>query len=109
MISIAPVGAYVRRHQRRFIRELQEFIRIPSVSSDPAHAADVRRCARWLARQLAHIGLSGARTIPTKRHPIVYGEWHGAAGRPTVLIYGHYDVQPAGAARATTKDSSSRT
>jgi acetylornithine deacetylase/succinyl-diaminopimelate desuccinylase-like protein len=78
-----------------FIRQLQEFVRIPSVSSDPQRAADLNRCAAWLATQLRHAGLTRVRVLPTKRHPIVFGEWLGAVRKPTVLIYGHYDVQPA--------------
>ena len=84
-----------RGNHARFIRELQEFVRIPSVSSDPRRAGEVRRCAQWLAAQLRHAGLRRVRVLPTARHPIVYAEWLGAPRRPTVLIYGHYDVQPA--------------
>jgi acetylornithine deacetylase/succinyl-diaminopimelate desuccinylase-like protein len=73
---------------------LQDFVRFPSISAQPRHAADVRRCARWLAGHLRRIGLEHARVIPTARHPIVYAEWLHAPGRPTVLVYGHYDVQP---------------
>jgi acetylornithine deacetylase/succinyl-diaminopimelate desuccinylase-like protein len=75
--------------------ELQEFIGIPSVSSDRKCATEVQRCARWLADQLRKAGLMRVRVMPTPRHPIVYGEWLNAGGKPTVLIYGHYDVQPA--------------
>jgi acetylornithine deacetylase/succinyl-diaminopimelate desuccinylase-like protein len=82
-------------HRRRFESELQEFVRIPSVSSSSHHAADVSRCARWLDQNLRRSGLTRVRLLPTARHPIVYGEWLGAPGKPTVLIYGHYDVQPA--------------
>lgn len=80
--------------RRRFVAELKEFVRIPSVSAQPRHAADVRRCAAWLARHLEHVGLEHARVIETPRHPIVYADWLHAPGRPTVLVYGHYDVQP---------------
>jgi len=73
---------------------LQEFVRFPSVSAQPRHAGDVRRCARWLAGQLRRIGLEHVRLITTARHPIVYADWLHAPGRPTVLVYGHYDVQP---------------
>ena len=78
----------------RSITELKQFLRFPSVSSQPGHARDVRRCARWLAEHLRRIGLPDVRVIPTRRHPIVYASWCGAPGRPSVLIYGHYDVQP---------------
>ena len=71
-------------------------IRIPSVSTDPARAGDVRRAAEFVAAELRRIGLAG-RLVETSTggHPLVYGEWLGAAGKPTVLCYGHYDVQPA--------------
>jgi acetylornithine deacetylase/succinyl-diaminopimelate desuccinylase-like protein len=82
-------------HRRRFVAELKEFVRFPSISAQPRHAADLRRCARWLAGHLRRIGLEHARVIPTTRHPIVYADWLRAPGRPTVLVYGHYDVQPA--------------
>jgi acetylornithine deacetylase/succinyl-diaminopimelate desuccinylase-like protein len=78
-----------------FTRELQEFVRIPSVSSDPQRAGDVRRCAVWLAGRVRNAGLKRVRVLPTAKHPIVYAEWLGVPRAPTVLIYGHYDVQPA--------------
>ncbi len=73
-----------------------EFASIPSVSTDPAHAADIERAARWVADgSSAAAGPLAVRTIATCRgHPVVYGEWLGAPGKPTVLVYGHYDVQP---------------
>lgn len=86
---------YARANRRRFLKELKEFIRFPSISSQPRHATDVRRCGEWLARHMKHIGLEQVALIPTHRHPIVYGEWKHAASFPTVLIYGHFDVQPA--------------
>ena len=89
------VTAFVTRNQPRFNGELQAFVRIASVSGDPARRNDVTRCSGWLASQLRRAGLQRVRVVPTKRHPIVYGEWTSATGRPTVLIYGHYDVQPA--------------
>jgi acetylornithine deacetylase/succinyl-diaminopimelate desuccinylase-like protein len=86
--------AYARAHRRRFVTELESFVRIPSVSALPRHAGDVTRCAGWLAAHLRRIGLDHVEVISTPGHPIVYGEWRHAAGRPTLLIYGHYDVQP---------------
>ena len=74
--------------------ELIEFASIPSVSTDPAHAADITAAAEWVARKLEAAGPITVRTIPTARNPIVYGEWLGAPGKPTVVVYGHYDVQP---------------
>ena len=79
----------------KFQRELQEFVRIPSVSSDPKRAHDVQRCAIWLAARLRKAGLTRVRLVHTPGHPVVYGEWLGAPGKPSVLIYGHHDVQPA--------------
>jgi acetylornithine deacetylase/succinyl-diaminopimelate desuccinylase-like protein len=87
--------AYARRHRSRFVAELKEFVRFPSVSNQPRHAPDIQRCASWLAAHLRRIGLEHVRIVPTSRHPIVYATWQHARGRPTVLVYGHYDVQPA--------------
>jgi acetylornithine deacetylase/succinyl-diaminopimelate desuccinylase-like protein len=87
--------AYARAHSGRFVADLKAFIRIPSVSALPRHASDVARCARWLAAHLRGIGLNQVGIISTPGHPIVYGEWRHAAGQPTLLIYGHYDVLPA--------------
>jgi acetylornithine deacetylase/succinyl-diaminopimelate desuccinylase-like protein len=73
-----------------------ELLRIPSLSGDPAYAGDVRRTAEWLAAHLHALGLESARVMPTAGHPVVYAEWLGAGPeKPTVLVYGHYDVVPA--------------
>lgn len=85
---------YARCHRRRFVSELKEFVRFPTVSSQPKLARDIRRCASWLARHLQSIGLEHVQIIPTNVHPIVYATWQHARGRPTILLYGHYDVQP---------------
>jgi acetylornithine deacetylase/succinyl-diaminopimelate desuccinylase-like protein len=87
--------AYARAHRRRFVADLKEFVRIPSVSGQPRHAKDVARCARWLAAHLRRIGLHEVEIVPTRGHPIVFGKSRQASGQPTLLIYGHYDVQPA--------------
>jgi acetylornithine deacetylase/succinyl-diaminopimelate desuccinylase-like protein len=73
---------------------LLELIRIPSVSTDSRHAGDVRRAAEFLVRYLQAAGLSDAALVETERHPVVTASWRGAPGAPTVLVYGHYDVQP---------------
>jgi acetylornithine deacetylase/succinyl-diaminopimelate desuccinylase-like protein len=86
--------AYARRNRPRFVAELKEFVRFPSVSNQPKHARDLRRCAAWLAAHLHRVGLENVQVVPTNRHPIVYATWLHAPGRPTLLIYGHYDVQP---------------
>lgn len=78
----------------RFLSELIDFVRFPSISAQPKHAEDVKKCAAWLASHLRQIGLGNVKIIPTPGHPIVYAEWQHAPGRPTVLVYGHYDVQP---------------
>jgi acetylornithine deacetylase/succinyl-diaminopimelate desuccinylase-like protein len=83
------VGASARIHD-----ELHDFLRIPSVSARSEHAGDVRRAAEWVAAQCTAIGLETAEVIETNGHPIVLAEWRKATGKPTVLIYGHYDVQP---------------
>jgi acetylornithine deacetylase/succinyl-diaminopimelate desuccinylase-like protein len=93
MTALRPLR-YAHANRRRFVAELKEFIRFPSVSSEPKHARDVDRCAGWLARHLRHIGLDPVRLIPTRGNPIVYASWLRAPGRPSLIIYGHYDVVP---------------
>ncbi len=86
--------AYLEDALPRFRSELFEFLRIPSVSADSEHDADTRRAAGWLRERMEEAGLA-AEVVDTARHPVVLGEWRGAGpGAPTVLIYGHYDVQP---------------
>ncbi len=86
--------AYIEAHKQRFLDELLELLRIPSISADPAYAAEVKRCAEKVADFLRAAGADNVEVIPTKGHPIVYGEKIIDPARPTVLIYGHYDVQP---------------
>jgi acetylornithine deacetylase/succinyl-diaminopimelate desuccinylase-like protein len=93
MKALRSLG-YARRHRSRFVEELKHFVRFPSVSNQPKHAYDVRRCAQWLAAHLQWVGLEHVHIVSTRRHPIVYAAWLRATGRPTLLIYGHYDVQP---------------
>ena len=95
MTDIAPVLARLETQHDRILAELVEFAAIPSVSTDPAHLADVHAAAAWVAAKLEAAGPFTVRTIPTPGSSIVYAEWLGAPGAPTVLIYGHYDVQPA--------------
>lgn len=85
---------YIHRQRQRYIDELIEIVRIPSISCSREHQVDVARCAEYLQRKMLAIGLTRAEILPTPGHPVVYGEWLGASGRPTVLVYGHYDVQP---------------
>jgi acetylornithine deacetylase/succinyl-diaminopimelate desuccinylase-like protein len=75
---------------------LIDWLRIPSISTDPAFKGEVVRAAEWLANDMRRIGLENVAVLPTKGHPVVYGDWlHAGADKPTVLVYGHYDVQPA--------------
>src|SRR5690349_7743355 len=90
--------AYARAHGRRFVRELCEFVRFASVSADPRRREDTRRCAEWLAEHLRSIGLGQATVVPTAGNPVVLAERRSGRKAPTVLVYGHYDVQPAGPA-----------
>ncbi len=85
---------YIHRNRDRYIAELKEFLTIPSISNNAENRADMERCAEFLRDQLETIGMQRAAVFPTQGHPIVYGEWLGAPGKPTVLFYGHYDVQP---------------
>jgi acetylornithine deacetylase/succinyl-diaminopimelate desuccinylase-like protein len=88
--------SYSRDNGDRFLQELIELLRIPSLSADPAHAGDVRQAADWLAEHLRQLGAENVAVMETAGHPVVYGEWLGAgADKPTVLVYGHYDVVPA--------------
>lgn len=86
--------AYARGNRARFVEELKEFVSFPSISAQPKHAVDIKRCAAWLAAHMRKIGFRNARMIATEGHPLVYADWLGNPDAPTVLIYGHYDVQP---------------
>jgi acetylornithine deacetylase/succinyl-diaminopimelate desuccinylase-like protein len=85
---------YINVNRDRYLDELKALLAIPSVSALPQHAADVKRCADWCADELRRIGMQNVRLIDTPGNPVVYGDWLGAAGAPTILFYGHYDVQP---------------
>ncbi len=85
---------YIDGNTDRYIRELGDLLAIPSVSTDPGCFPDIKRCSEWLADHMRGIGLLNVQIMPTPGHPVVYAEWLGAPGKPTVLIYGHYDVQP---------------
>ncbi|MCX7937920.1 MAG: dipeptidase, partial [Thermoflexales bacterium] len=92
---LAQALAYLEAHRERFLQELLEFLAIPSVSARPEHARDVHMAALWLTEHLRHIGLR-SEVLRTDGHPVVYAEWRARDPHaPTVLIYGHYDVQPA--------------
>lgn len=85
---------YARQNHPRFLDELKDLLRIPSISTLPEHKADVLRAAMWLAEALKRIGLENVEVIPTAGHPLVYADWLHAPGKPTCLCYAHYDVQP---------------
>jgi acetylornithine deacetylase/succinyl-diaminopimelate desuccinylase-like protein len=85
---------FARENYPRFLDELKALLRIPSISTLPEHDGDCRKTAETLAAELTRIGLEHARLIETQGHPLVYADWLHAAGKPTVLCYGHYDVQP---------------
>jgi acetylornithine deacetylase/succinyl-diaminopimelate desuccinylase-like protein len=86
---------YLKEHKSRFLNEMLDFLSIPSISSLPEHAGDVQRAARWVGDRLRAAGIEGVRILPTGGHPVVYGEWLHAPGKPTILLYGHFDTQPA--------------
>jgi acetylornithine deacetylase/succinyl-diaminopimelate desuccinylase-like protein len=85
---------YARQNHPRFLEELKALLRIPSVSTLPEHKNDCRRAAESLADEFKRIGMENVRLIETEGHPLVYADWLHAAGKPTALCYGHYDVQP---------------
>jgi len=91
---MADLAQYIEQNKRRYIDELITLLKFPSVSADSKNQGDIQKCADWLVEHFSGMGLT-ARKMPTAGHPVVYAEWLKAPGKPTVLIYGHYDVQPA--------------
>ena len=92
---MSAIDSYIQQHRPRLLDELKELIRIPSISTLPEHKSDVERAAQFVAESLRRAGLENVEIIPTAGHPLVYADWLHAPGKPTVLCYGHYDVQPA--------------
>src|SRR5438045_4245913 len=90
----SPALEYARQNQPRFLAELKDLLRIPSVSTLPQHKSDIERAADCLAAQRRSIGHEHVEVIKTAGHPLVYADWLHATGKPTALCYGHYDVQP---------------
>ncbi len=86
---------YIESKREEHLKELEEFLRIPSVSAQSEHKPDIEKAARWVAEKLRWAGLENVAITPTNMHPLVYGESLRAEGKPTILFYGHYDVQPA--------------
>jgi len=91
---LEEIISYIKNNKQNYIEELKEFLRIPSISTLSENKDDLAHCAQFVSDNLKKIGLSRVEIFKTEGHPIVYGEWLGAPGKPTVLIYGHYDVQP---------------
>ena len=85
---------FIQSSRDRYVAELTQYLSIPSISAIPEHKVDVRRCADYTAAEMTRIGLEHVQVVETAGHPIVYGDWLHAEGAPTVLLYGHYDVQP---------------
>jgi acetylornithine deacetylase/succinyl-diaminopimelate desuccinylase-like protein len=94
MTTIEALISYASEHRERQLEELKEWLRIPSVSALSAHKPDIIRAAEWAADKLRSAGMENVEVMATGGHPIVYGDWMHAEGKPTVLVYGHYDVQP---------------
>lgn len=94
-MALVQALSYARQNRQRFLEELKIFVSFPTVSSQRAHAPDLKNCAAWLANHLLHIGLQNVQIIATPRHPIVVASFVQSPALPTILIYGHYDVQPA--------------
>jgi acetylornithine deacetylase/succinyl-diaminopimelate desuccinylase-like protein len=91
---MATWETYLQEHRQRYIDELVEFLRIPSISSLPEHRIHVSKAAEWVEARMTKAGIESVQIMETGGHPVVYGDWLHAPGKPTVLIYGHFDVQP---------------
>ena len=94
MDNIDKVVDFINVQRDRYVDELKQYLAIPSISALPEHQGDVRRAAEWTADQMRQIGLQNVKLLETPGNPIVYGDWLNAPGAPTILFYGHYDVQP---------------
>src|SRR5579885_584342 len=86
---------YFQQHQSQFVEGLSAFLSIPSISTLSEHKPDIQRAAEFVRDELRAAGMTTAELIQGKGNPLVYGEWLGSPGKPTILFYGHYDVQPA--------------
>jgi acetylornithine deacetylase/succinyl-diaminopimelate desuccinylase-like protein len=92
---MGTVASYYSQNQNQFLEGLKTFLRIPSISTLSEHKPDIEKAARFVREDLERMGVRNTRLIEGLGHPLVYGEWLEAKGKPTLLIYGHYDVQPA--------------
>src|SRR5438477_11349478 len=91
---MTQLDTYIKENEKRFLEELKSWLRIPSISTLPEHAGDIRAAAEYVANQLQRMDFERVYLIDTQNHSLVYGEWLKAPGKPIVLVYGHYDVQP---------------
>jgi acetylornithine deacetylase/succinyl-diaminopimelate desuccinylase-like protein len=91
---MTPWEIYLTQQKERLLSELMDFLRIPSISALPAHRPDVQRAAQWLEARMKSAGIESVRTLSAGEYPVVYGDWLHAPGKPTLLIYGHFDTQP---------------
>jgi len=94
MPSLSNALTHAQTQHDRYLAELKELVAIPSISTLSENKPDMQRAAEWLAKQMRDMGLQNVEIMPTQGHPVVYAEWLNAPGKPTVLVYGHYDVQP---------------
>ncbi|RLD06584.1 MAG: dipeptidase [Chloroflexi bacterium] len=94
MTNLEKALTYAQENKEKFLEDLKEVLRIPSVSTDSERSADMHRVAEWLVEKLGGLGMEHVEIFPTPKHPVVYADWLHAENAPTVLIYGHYDVQP---------------
>ena len=85
---------FINTNRDRYVEELKQYLAIPSISALPEHKGDMQRCAEYTAEELGRVGLENVRLIDTAGFPVVYADWRHAEGAPTILFYGHYDVQP---------------
>jgi len=88
------VTKFILSNRSLFVTQFKNFVRSPCISVQLKHAKDIKDCANWLAHHLKDVGLRRVKVVATSRHPIVYAESTQVRHRPTVLVYGHYDVQP---------------
>ena len=95
MTPIRDVVSYIHDNKNKSLERLTDLCEIPSISTLPDHASDMRKAAEWLANEMQSLGMESIKIIPTDGHPVVYGDYLNVEDSPTVLIYGHYDVQPA--------------
>ena len=90
----SPAVSFARENQKRFLEELKDLLRIPSISTLEEHKSDIEKAARYVADDLKRIGFENVEIIKTSGHPLIYADWLHASGKPTALCYAHYDVQP---------------